>query len=95
MITLYLKPGCPFCARVLAVVDAYEIPFNEKNIREEGVAEELESRGGKRQAPFMVDGDIMMYESAAIIDYLEKHYKKEGAKIKPRVHFAGSDVCPS
>jgi RNA polymerase-associated protein len=79
MITLFLKTGCPFSARVLAVVDAYQIPFEEKNIGTEGVWEELESLGGKRQVPFMVDGDIMMYDSGVINEYLETKFAKPEA----------------
>lgn len=96
MITLFLKTGCPFSAKVLAVVDAYQIPYEEKNIGTDGVYEELETLGGKRKVPFMVDGDIMMYESDAIVDYLEKKFMKEGenVEVRPRVHFmSGSDTC--
>jgi glutathione S-transferase len=96
MITLYLKTGCPFCGRVLATVDAYGIPFVEKNVSDPKVVEELVSLGGKKQEPFMVDGDIMMYESGAIIEYLEKNYAKDGVVKKPKIHFAqNTDVCPS
>lgn len=95
MITLYVKTGCPFCARVLAVVDAYEIPCTQKNIADDGVLDELESLGGKRQAPFLVDEDIMMYESDAIIAYLEGKFQQEGQPKKPRIHYADGDVCPS
>lgn len=74
MITLYLKTGCPFSGRVLAVTDSYGIPFEEKNIGDDGVWEELEALGGKHQVPCMVDGDILMYESGPIIQYLEKKF---------------------
>jgi glutaredoxin len=89
MITLFLKTGCPFSAKVLAVVDAYQIPFAEKNIGDDGVWEELVALGGKHQVPFMVDGDIMMYDSGAINEYLEKKFKTEGEEVvvKPHVHF--------
>ncbi len=94
MITLYLKTGCPFSARVLAVVDAHQIPFLEKNIATDGIFDELESIGGRHKVPFMIDGDIMMYESDAIVEYLEKKYKKEGAVVKPRIHYTdGVDMC--
>ncbi len=75
MVTLYVKTGCPFSARVLAVVDAYEIPCEEKNIGEKEIKKELKTLGGKTQTPFMVDGDIMLYDSTAIIEYLEKKFE--------------------
>lgn len=94
-ITLYIKSTCPFSKKVLAVVDAYEIPWVEKNIAEDGVYDELESLGGKRQVPFMVDGEIMMYNSDSIVEYLEKRCAERGhTRKKPRVHHAeDGDVC--
>ena len=80
MITLYLKTGCPFSARVLAVVDAYQIPFIEKNIGTEGVWDELVALGGKHQVPFMVDGDIMLYNASAINEYLEQKFSSSTQK---------------
>lgn len=95
MITLFVKTGCPFCAKVLAVIDAYAIPYTEKNVADEGVVDEMIKLGGKKQEPFMVDGTTMMYESGAIIEYLEKKFGN-GEVRKPKIHFAkGTDVCPS
>lgn len=97
MITLYVKTGCPFCAKVLAVLDAYAISFEEKNVSDPEVEAELIKLGGKKQMPFMVDGETMMYESESIIHHLEQHYRKtEGENKKPKIHFAkGTDLCPS
>ena len=97
MITLYVKTGCQYCGRVLTVLNAYKIPFEEKNIADEGIVEELIALGGKKQEPFLVDGDTMMYESSSIISYLEGKYQQgsDGVK-KPKIHFASNtDVCPS
>lgn len=98
MIQLYVKTGCPFCAKVIAVLDAHQIPYEEKNVSDPAISEELISLGGKRQMPFMVDDHTMMYESRSIIDYIEHKYVGvvEGTKTKPKIHFAkGTDVCPS
>lgn len=98
MITLYLKTGCGYCARVLAVVDAYQIPFIEKNISSSAVCDELETIGGKVQAPFMIDGDVQMYEANNIVAYLEKEFgaKQGDVHTKPKVYFAdGNEVCPT
>ncbi len=72
MQALYVKTGCPFCAKVLVNAAALGITFEEKNIADPAVAEELIRRGGKRQVPYLVDGEVEMYESDAIIDYLQK-----------------------
>ena len=73
MITLYTKPDCQYCAKVKTRIDELAIPYEEKSIADEGVAEELIERGGKRQVPYLVDSDkgISMYGSDSIINYLE------------------------
>lgn len=106
MIQLYLKTGCPFCAKVLTVTEKYNISFEEKNIANPGVKEELKEKGGKQQVPFidddnmtpyMVDDDIEMYESDAIVEYLEKKFgSSEEAKPTLNIHISeNTTVCPS
>lgn len=85
MITLYVKTGCPYCAKVLAAFNELDIPFEEKNIADPGVVEELKAEGGKRQVPYLdddnmtpyiLDDDVAMYESDSIVNYLTKKYGK-------------------
>ncbi len=72
MITLYVKTDCPFSAKAMAVLDAYSVPYEKRNIKDEDALYELMELGGKKQTPFLVDGDTMMYESQSIQDYIEK-----------------------
>jgi len=109
MIQLYIKTGCPYCAKVLAVMEKYKIPFEEKNIADESVVAELKEKGGRRQVPFidddnmtpyLVDDDIEMYESDDIVSYLEKKFGGENVKEKKdsglTIHKSeNSTVCPS
>lgn len=83
MLTMYVKTGCPFCAKALAKVDELGIEVEQKNIADEGVAEELIARGGKRQVPYLVDADrdVDMYESDDIVAYLDEHYSSTPAGI--------------
>ena len=78
MLTLYVKTGCPFCTKVLAAGKEIGIEFDEKNIADPAVAEELIQKGGKRQVPYLVDSDanVEMYESDAIVEYLHKNFGK-------------------
>ncbi len=78
MLTLYVKTGCPFCARVLATGQELGIDFDQKNIADDAVAAELVARGGKRQVPYLVDSErgVEMYESADIDAYLRAQYPK-------------------
>ena len=73
MITLFTKPGCPYCARVITRIDELSIPYKEKSIVDEENLNELISRGKKRQVPYMIDEEkgVEMYESNNIIQYLE------------------------
>jgi glutaredoxin 3 len=73
MLTLYVKTGCPYCAKVLAAGEELGIEFDQKNIADPAVADELMARGGKRMVPYLVDEDaaVEMYESDDIITYLE------------------------
>lgn len=77
MLTLYYKPTCPFCQRVLGEAEALGVQFNLKDISaDEHVAAELIEKGGQRQVPYLVDHErgVAMYESADITAYLNEHY---------------------
>lgn len=96
MITMYMKPTCPFCRRVAAVIDRLELEVEMKDIAEdEAFATELIEKGGKQQVPYLVDTehDVAMYESDDIVAHLQKHYGTATAT-KPRVHVSGS-TCVS
>jgi glutaredoxin 3 len=98
MITIFVKTGCPYCERVLAALTVYNVAFEEKNIANEAVARELVEKGGKVQVPYIIDGDVSLYESDEIVAYIEKKYgmSTDNSPSKPRVHIArGTGVCPS
>ncbi len=72
MLTLYYKPGCPFCNKVLKAGEDLNLTFNKKNIQDEDIEAELIERGGEDQVPYLIDdeGPVEMYESDAIVKYL-------------------------
>lgn len=76
MVTLYVKDNCPFCAVVLKVVDDLDAPVTVCNIAEPIHYDTVVNLGGKAQFPFMTDdeGDVRMYESADIAQYLEEKF---------------------
>lgn len=92
MLTLYVKTGCPYCAKVLAAVSALGIAIEEKNVADPSVSEELIALGGKRQAPYLVDHQrgVSMYESKAIVEYLCAHYGCDPQQLGDAV----AHVCP-
>ena len=77
MLTLYVRTGCPYCGHVLETGKELGITFNERNVADDGVAEELIERGGRERVPFLIDEDkgVSMYESDAIIEYLHQRFK--------------------
>lgn len=100
MLTLYHKPTCPFCERVLQMAENLKVDLELKNIDEDESAKaELVEKGGKEQVPFLVDSekDMTLFESSDIIDHLRDNYANtaEGAaSTKPKVHISNS-VCES
>ncbi len=96
MFTLYYKPTCPFCQRVLQMAENFNVELDLKDVSEsdEALAELLE-KGGEKQVPFLVDSEtgVSMYESSDIIDYLREAAKSAtpaSGTTKPRVHVGGS-----
>ena len=80
MLTLFYKPTCPFCRRVLDEAEDSGIEIELKDVSNNAEAlEELIQKGGKKQTPFLEDQErgVSMYESGDIISYLTEHYKKE------------------
>jgi glutathione S-transferase len=81
MLTLYVRTNCPFSAMALKKLEDLNLEFDEKNVDDEGVAEELIAIGGKKQEPFLVDSETgeSMYESDAIVEYLNAQYGNKDA----------------
>jgi glutaredoxin len=73
-LTLYHFTGCPYCTRVRQYLKQNNIVIPEKNIRQDGGArQELIEAGGKGQVPaLMIDGDVL-YESTAIVCWVEQN----------------------
>lgn len=73
---LYVRTGCPYCARVLAEAMMLDIELEERNVADPAVVAELLARGGKLQVPYLVDEERgkEMYESEDIVDYLHETF---------------------
>jgi len=76
MLTLYVRPGCPFCGRVLEEGRFMNLTFNEKRVTDPGVVEELVQKGGKRQVPYLIDDEagVSIYGSDEIIAHLHSRF---------------------
>ncbi len=81
MIELYVREGCPFCRRVINKI-------NELKLKEGADYKLIDAapgtagrkvvleKGGKAQVPFMIDGNLNMYESGDIISYIETKFSR-------------------
>lgn len=76
MLICYVRTGCPFSAKVLRAIDETGADVEIRNIGDEAIYEELLERGGKDQVPFLWgdDGDINIYESDTIVDFLHRRF---------------------
>src|SRR6056297_284322 len=97
MLTLYTKASCPFCQKVMPLIESLGLEVTLKDISENDTyREELVAHGGKQQVPYLIDADkeVAMYESDDIMDFLEINYSAVGdqAADGPTVH-ASSNVC--
>ncbi len=93
MITLYGKTDCGYTEKVIGALDAYGLSFIKKNIKDPVIKEELLRLGGKSQVPYLIDGEVGLYESEAIIAYIEEAYGAQ-ASAGVTLHKGGtSDVC--
>lgn len=77
---------------MLATVEDLNIHIEEKSSVKEENVEELIALGGKRQFPYMVDGDTSMYESDDIVNYLVEKYGKGVHNVSG--DDTASEVCP-
>lgn len=74
--TLFYKPTCPFCKKVLNYMDEHGIDLPLRDVSTDADArDELLSVGGKTQVPCLfIDGEPL-YESGDIIDCLSKTFE--------------------
>ncbi|MDZ4727073.1 MAG: glutathione S-transferase N-terminal domain-containing protein [Leptospira sp.] len=79
MLKLYQYSSCPYCQRVLRVMETLGLKSGKDYdlINASGGTpgrEEVVQLGGISQVPFLVDGNVKMYESEDIIQYIKKKY---------------------
>ncbi len=74
MLTLYMRPTCGHCKKVLEEANALGIVFDLRNIENPEHARALVARGGVRQVPYFIDEarGVELYESAEIVAYLKR-----------------------
>ena len=73
-LTLYYRPTCPYCRKVLAYMeqDGIELPLRDISADEDARATLVEV-GGMQQVPCLFVDGTALYESDNIIAYLKEH----------------------
>jgi glutathione S-transferase len=80
-ITLYRLQACPFCERVVRVLQDNDIPYRSRFVEPMHADRNVVKRlSGKRTVPAIVDENtgVTMSESANIVEYLEATYVEGG-----------------
>jgi len=75
-LTLYYKPTCPFCKKVIDYMDKAGIIVPMEDTSDQEKSSELVSLGGKKQVPCLIIDGEALYESDAIIEWLEENGSK-------------------
>jgi len=81
-ITLYRLQACPFCERVVRVLDDLDLSYQSRFVEPMHADRDVVKRvSGKRSVPAIVDENtgVKMSESANIVEYLTKTYGEGGA----------------
>src|SRR2546422_9188642 len=87
LLELYDFEGCPYCRKVREVLSELDLDYLEHPVaRGSPRRAELVKRGGKMQAPYLVDPNTgtEMYESDDIIAYLNAAYAAARRAGSPR-----------
>ena len=68
---LYIKPGCPFCSKVMLFMEENGIEMKILDSTEPENSQALLDMNGTTQVPCLVVDDKPMLESDDIVQYLE------------------------
>ena len=69
---LYMLEGCPFAHRAVISLREKGLPFETVFFRAGHRPPELEAVGPRAKSPTLFDGDARVYDSQAVLEYLEE-----------------------
>jgi glutathione S-transferase len=85
-ITLYYGSGSPYAWRVQLALEAKGLPYERKVLSfsaGDTRKPEYVRLNPRHRVPTIVDGDFTLYESNAIVEYLDEAYATHGQKLFP------------
>jgi len=92
-LTLYRLQACPFCERVVRVLNDLDVPYNSRFVEARHSRRNAVKRlTGARTVPALVDErtGVTMSESANIVEYVETTYGEDG----PESAHAAASAAP-
>ena len=84
MITLFSSPACPFAQRTRALLTRLDQAYQLREVDLDNRDPELLELSPTGKVPFLVDGDLRLFESAIINDYLAEQLGYAGYADTPR-----------
>ena len=95
-ITLYRLQGCPFCERIVRVLQAYDLTYRSRFVEAMHSRRNVVKRvAGVRTVPVIVDRrtGVTMAESGNIVAYLDRTYGPEATS--PAAEATATDGGPN
>ena len=86
-IIFYFGSGSPYAWKVWLALEHKKLPYEAKRMSFDGgdlKTAEFAAINPRQQVPTLVDNGFAMYESAAILEYLEDRYPDSGAPLWPK-----------
>jgi glutathione S-transferase len=83
-LTFYYGAGSPYTWRVWLALEHKRIPYDRKVLSFDAgdlKKPEFLAINPRARVPAIVDGDVTLYESAAIVEYLEDAYPRHGSSL--------------
>lgn len=71
---LYMLPGCPFAHRAAFVLREKRIDFDVVFFDRGQRPPELEEVSSRARSPTIFDGDVRVYDSGVVLEYLEERF---------------------
>ncbi len=86
-IDFYFGSGSPYAWKVWLALELKQLPYVARRMQfdnDDLKSAEFGDINPRRKVPAILDNGFAMYESAAILDYLEDRYPDQGAPLWPR-----------
>lgn len=100
MLTLYQRTDCPFCWKVRLALSELSIAYDVIETRLGEKHPEVVRHSPIGTVPVLVDGDVVIWESSIMLDYLDAQYAPGGLiplepaqQVRVRSLHAYSDKC--